>query len=179
MAKTRKTLTTQERLERLREQEQKTYRMILKSALDDNEAFASVNDAYRKQKRYLNEAESLITDEGYDKQVARLEARIARIREQQAELDSKRTVASESVDSLRATIEQHEAAQAVIGQALVKALDGGEVPTDEDALNSIVESVLSEVDTDALSVVNDPFADFRAANRQAETNDEDENETEE
>lgn len=156
-------LSASERLAKLEAEKAKVYRTILRSALSKHAGFEKMRDAYRKTKRYLGEAESLLTADGFAKANERLENRIAELREEQKQLIEKRNAATAGVNTLRAALKQHETVQAALGTKLVGVIENGTGTTSEDEIEKLITNALVSVDADSLSKVFDPFAKFRSA----------------
>lgn len=170
----KKQLSAFEKYQKAKEQQQKTYRSILSDALKENEEFQGFDAARKRVARLTRECESYLSDEGKAKHRERIENRIAALNEQLAEIDTKSQVAEDAIPALREVSEGYDETLNRVGAALVKHLDGGNIPTSDEALQAIVEDVMSEVDLNTLDVT-DPFEEYRAANRKsAATDDEDE-----
>lgn len=158
-------------LERFQEQEKKVHRTIIRDALNGNAEFQGMLASEQKSKRYLSEAETLLTDEGFAKQRQRLEDRIAATKKQIESLDAKRKVAEDSVTTLKSNLEKHESSKAILAKALVSFLDAGHDPSNKEALMAAISETLKNVDIKSLSEATDPFAAFRAT-KEPETTEE-------
>jgi len=156
-------LSASERLDRLEQEKAKVYRTILREALAKHAGFEKMRDAYRKTKRYLSEAEALLTADGFAKANERLESKIADLKEEQIQLVEKRNEATAGINTLRDSIKQHEAVQTALGSKLVAAIESGTgIIASEDEVNKLITLALVSVDADSLSKVFDPFAKFRS-----------------
>jgi len=156
-------LSASERLDRLNQEKAKVYRTILRDALSKHAGFEKMRDAYRKTKRYLGEAEALLTADGFAKANEKLENRIADLREEQKQLTEKRNEATAGVNTLRDSIKRHEDVQTALGTKLVAAIESGtEITASENEINDLITKALVSVDAESLTKVFDPFAKFRS-----------------
>ncbi len=157
-------LSASDRLSRLEAEKAKVYRTILREALSKHAGFEKMKDAFNKTKRYLNEAEALLTADGFAKANDKLESRIADLRAEQVQLTDKRNEATAGINKLRDSIAKHEAVQTALGTKLVAAIESGDdTLSSEEGINKLISDSLLSVDADTLSQVFDPFAKFRSA----------------
>jgi uncharacterized coiled-coil protein SlyX len=147
-----KSLSPEEQLAKLNEKRERVFKNVAKAKLANNEQFKNMADAYRKAKRFLNEAEGLVADETYNAQRARLEERLNA-------LECKRAIALEAVDELSALIERHETAQKEIAAEVVALINGEKIP---DNFDETVNALMSRIGATELSQEPvDPFVNYR------------------
>jgi len=156
------TLTVSEQLTKIEEKRARVYRNILRDALANHPSFTKMKESFNKAKRYLSEAESLVTQEGYAKQKERLENKVLEINEEIKALDGKRNAAVVAVPKLRDVVKEHEAVQTLLGTKLAAVLEDKNATITDEAINAVITEALSSVNVDSLPVAVDPLADFRA-----------------
>lgn len=160
----RKTLTAEERFLKFKDEERKAHRNIVKGKLSDNERFTGMADAFKRAKRYLREATNLCDEVKFEEQRAKIQERLDN-------LEAKRAIAQEAHTNLTSMVERQETIQEELAKSLVALLNDGKFPNDPDVLNGIIDEVLTDVDIDSVSSLEDPFSAFRANREETTTED--------
>lgn len=157
----KKEFSPTEILNRYQEQKRKAYLSIVKDTLVKHKEFAKLKENFAKLKRYVNEAETLLTNEGFDKASTRIDEKIAELQAEREQLTAKRNTATAVINDLRSRLESQETLHVELGKAIMKEIEGNEaVLTDEAKLSDVVTKILSAHNTS--EEVKDPFENYRS-----------------
>lgn len=147
--KTRKSLTTEERLEKVQQQKIAAYKSIIKEIMGKSPKFIDMKDAYLKNNKWLHEAKLIVASQ---------EECLAAINKQLDALNAKHKIATEAITTLQNSADSYTTVMQKLGEELSKVMS--DPATTPEELTAKAEELLAKHIADFKSV-SDPFQQFR------------------
>lgn len=147
--KTRKKLTTEERLEKIEQQKINALKQVIKDTMGNSPKFLEIKDAYLKSNKWLHEAKLIVAS--YDEVVAELN-------QQLEELKSKYDIAKSSIATLESSGQSYSSMMQTLGEQLAELIKDQNVTSEQ--LTAKAEELLVKHSA-TFKISTDPFLKFR------------------